>query len=139
MIFMGLVGDFDAEAGLIAPFPRPAEIPERLLRRHSSLEIIRRVRGVERRKRKILYAEFLLRQECSKHEHRVVSGQIGLLEVKAGQIACPGSLEFQMRRLLARSVHGKVRIAFQRAGNCCGQGERFLGCQRSSDQDQEDC
>ena len=139
MLFVGLIGDFDAEAGLIAPFPRPAEIPDRLLHRRSSLQIIRRVRGVERRKRKILYAEFLLRQERSKHEHRIVSGQIGLLEIKARQIACPGSLEFQTRCLLARSVHGKVRIVFQRAGNCCGQSERFLGCQRSSDQNQEDC
>ena len=139
MLFVGLIGGFDTETGLIAPFARPAEIPERLLRRHSSLEIIRRVRGVERRERKILHAEFLLRQERSKHEHGVVSGQIGLLEVKARQIACPGSFEFQLRRLLARSVHGKVRVVFQRAGNCCGQGERFLGCQRSGDQDQEEC
>ena len=139
VLFVRLVGDFDAETGLIAPFARPAEIPDRLLRRHPRLEIVHRIRGVERRKRKILQAKFLLGQERSEHEHGIVAGQIGLLEVKAGQIACPGGLEFQTRRLLARSVHRKVRIVFQRAGNCCGQRERFLGCERSGDQNQEDC
>ena len=137
VLLVGLIGDFDAQAGLIAPFARSAEIPDRLLHRRPGLQVVRRVRRVERRKRKILDAEFLLRQERSEHEHRIVSGQIGLFEIQAGQIACPRSLEFKPRSLLARSVHGQIRIAFQRAGNCCGQGERFLGCKRSCGQNQE--
>jgi len=69
MLFVGLIGGFDTESGLIAPFPRPAENP-----RASAVLSLESGRlsvasgELSRRKRKIFQAEFLLRQECSKHE-----------------------------------------------------------------------
>ena len=122
MVFMRLVCHIDPQLRLLPPGSRPAKIPEVLLQRCPRLEVVDRVRGIERRKGEIVDGKPPLCQQRAEYKNRIVAGQIGLFEVNARQISRLGGGKIRASGLAAGRVNGQVGIMFQCSRDRLGEG-----------------
>jgi hypothetical protein len=120
VLLVKLIGHGDAQLRLFSPVAGASEIPDVLLHRRPGLQVVDGIRVVQGREGKVGCRESALRQQRAEYKHRIVAGQIGLLDIQARQVSRPCGFVFRTRGLLAGCVDSQVGIISQRAGNGFG-------------------
>ena len=102
-------------------------VPHRLLHRHRGLEVVDRVRVVQRVDGEVGHREPALGEERAEHEDRLVAALPGLRHVDAGQVAGAGLVEPGAGLPGARLGRPHRRVVGEGPRHRVGQRERLLG------------